>query len=249
MPEISLLAAYRTGLAAATATRTQMPSARMDRRLRQNRRPFSSTCFDFHMFFLRSLIFSSRCCARLPLHLPFISAAGTFQLMPLTACVCSRWRGAGVSGPPRCKTTDPGCPRRPAITKRPHAALPCRVAGRAARGEAGASENTPPSRLTLTQSQSSSCAPHPPLRWIVYRQTLLLFSSFVSRRAPSLQPGACTQLSSCYLAVTSQPFDSAARASGWRRPGDGWRRWILIFPPLGLRVPTRSPHDAALTIT
>lgn len=144
--------------------------------------------------------------------------------------MCSRWRGAGVSGPPCCKTTDPGCPRRPAITKRPHAALPCWVTGHAACGEAGASESTPPSRLTLTQSQSSSCAPHSPLRWIVYHQTLLLFSSFVSRRVPSLQPGACTQLSSCYLAVTSQPFDSAARASDSHRPDDGWRRWIFNLP-------------------
>ena len=44
------------------------------------------------MFFLSSLIFSSSHCRGLSVHLPFIIAAGTFQLIPLTVfvyvCVC-----------------------------------------------------------------------------------------------------------------------------------------------------------------
>lgn len=117
----------------------------------ESRRPFSPTCFDFHMFFRAlSLIFSSRYSAGLVVHLPFITAASTFQLIPLTASVFPL-AGAGFSVPPtlrRAVNNNPGArpgadcsDRLPPATgyyQRLRAALLCQVAGHVTHSEANA---------------------------------------------------------------------------------------------------------------
>lgn len=56
----------------------------------------SFTCFDFHMFFLSSPVFSSSYCDGLLVHLPFIIAASTFQLTPPPVCVCVSRSGVSM---------------------------------------------------------------------------------------------------------------------------------------------------------
>lgn len=69
-----------------------------------------------HVLFLPSLIFSSCSTVGLLMHLPFITAASTFQLIPLTASACSP-AGTGVSVlSTLCHTADNNVRGRPTNT-------------------------------------------------------------------------------------------------------------------------------------
>lgn len=133
---------------------------------KKSRQPFSSTCFDFHMFFpaLSHFLFLLLC-------RPPGAPAFHYRSQHFSAYTSDRVRvpAGGSRGQraadimPPCKTTASRSDWLPPATsyyQRLHAALLCQVAGHVTHSEANTHEHTLPSSLTLMQSQSSSCAVH-----------------------------------------------------------------------------------------
>lgn len=100
----------------AAATRTQTLFVQIDHRLKKVIGHFLPPALTFTCSFLRALIFSSCSSASRLVHLPFITAASTFQLIPLTAPVFLL-AGAGVSLPPTLRHAVKQQPRRPTRRK------------------------------------------------------------------------------------------------------------------------------------
>lgn len=235
----------------AAATRTQTLFVQIDHRLKKSHRPFSPTCFDFHMFFpaLSHFLFLLLC-------QPPGAPAFHYRSQHFSAYTSDRGvfllAGAGVSLPPTLRHAVQQQPRRPTRRKpqrlvapatryyqRMHAGLLCQVAGHVTHSEAL------PSSLTLMQSQCSSCALHTGS----FTVKKVLFSSLplcLSMHHPYNQAHVC---SSCYLAVPSQSLIPQSKQLQLTPPLLRLMEVDFNLPSAGLQVLTRSFHDTALTIT